>query len=68
MRTIFEALNAEVEWVDENGVQQIIAKTADKTTVSYTHLDVYKRQVHCHRNKFLFLYRNFSLSFSPLFH
>ena len=31
MRTIFEALNAEVEWVDENGVQQIIAKTADKT-------------------------------------
>ena len=31
MRTIFEALNAEVEWVDENGVQQIISKTADKT-------------------------------------
>ena len=31
MRTIFEALNAEVEWVDENGVLQIIAKTADKT-------------------------------------
>lgn len=31
MRTIFEALNAEVEWVDESGVQQIIAKTADKT-------------------------------------
>lgn len=26
MRTIFEALNAEVEWVDENGVQQIIGK------------------------------------------
>lgn len=30
MRTIFEALNAEVQWIDEGGVQKIVANTASK--------------------------------------
>ena len=35
MRTIFEALGAEVEWIDENGVQSIVATTED-TTINMT--------------------------------
>lgn len=31
MRVIFEALNANVDWIDENGVQRIVATTSDKT-------------------------------------
>ena len=31
MRTIFEALGAQVQWIDENGVKTVIATTADKT-------------------------------------
>lgn len=30
MRTIFEALGARVDWIDENGIQKIIANTAEK--------------------------------------
>lgn len=30
MRTIFEALGARVDWIDENGTQKIIANTSDK--------------------------------------
>lgn len=30
MRTIFEAFDAEVEWIDENGVQRIVATATDK--------------------------------------
>lgn len=30
MRTIFEALGAKVDWIDENGIQKIIANTAEK--------------------------------------
>ncbi len=30
MRTIFEKLGAQVDWIDEGGVQKIIANTADK--------------------------------------
>ena len=35
MRTIFEALGAEVQWIDENGVKSIIATTED-TTINMT--------------------------------
>ncbi|MBQ3461676.1 MAG: copper amine oxidase N-terminal domain-containing protein [Clostridia bacterium] len=35
MRTIFEALGAEVEWIDENDVQSIVATTED-TTINMT--------------------------------
>ena len=35
MRTIFEALGADVEWIDENGVQSIVATTED-TTINMT--------------------------------
>lgn len=35
MRTIFEALGAEVQWIDENGVQSIVATTED-TTINMT--------------------------------
>ena len=35
MRTIFEALGADVQWIDENGVQSIIAST-EKTTINMT--------------------------------
>ena len=31
MRTIFEALGADVDWKEENGVQTIIATTEDTT-------------------------------------
>lgn len=31
MRTIFEALKADVQWIDENGVQRIVAVTDSKT-------------------------------------
>ena len=35
MRTIFEALGADVQWIDENGVKSIIAST-DSTTINMT--------------------------------
>lgn len=35
MRTIFEALGAEVQWIDENGVQSIVA-TTENTTINMT--------------------------------
>lgn len=35
MRTIFEALGADVEWIDEDGVQSIVATTED-TTINMT--------------------------------
>ena len=35
MRTIFEALGADVQWIDENGVQSIVATTED-TTINMT--------------------------------
>ena len=35
MRTIFEALGADVQWIDENGVQSIVAST-DSTTINMT--------------------------------
>lgn len=35
MRTIFEALGADVRWIDENGVQSIVATTED-TTINMT--------------------------------
>ena len=35
MRKIFESLGAQVEWIDENGVQKIVANTAD-TNISMT--------------------------------
>lgn len=35
MRTIFEALGARVDWIDENGFQKIIANTAE-TNISLT--------------------------------
>lgn len=31
MRTIFEALNAEVDWIDEGGIQKVVATTDEKT-------------------------------------
>ena len=35
MRTIFEALGADVQWIDEDGVQSIVA-TTDTTTINMT--------------------------------
>lgn len=35
MRTIFEALGADVQWIDEDGVQSIVATTED-TTINMT--------------------------------